>query len=264
MNGQDFWKNVRIAWSLCLKSLEGRYARSAIGPLWLVLTPLSMLLLYWGVFSLVLGVKWSPKPNGEPLNYVVPFMAGLAIYLYLAEVITKSLNIFVSRRNYVRKSPLPLWVLWLSAFMAATITGAVNLALLVALLAVHGMLTITGFIAALPVIVVIVTLFGALSLFLALIGPFAGDVANTVGVIMRVLFYTAPVSFPLTLVPASVAPYLWLNPLTPLIELLRSTLVFGQFPPALPFLATASVALGLALLALWLNQRVAHAVRDVV
>ena len=256
--------SIGIAWSLCLKTLVGRYARSYLGMFWLVLTPLAMLGLYWGVFGFVLGVSWPAEPGRVAAGYIVPFMAGLAVFSYFSEAASGALRVFVSRRNYVRKSPLPLWVLWLSNFMGATIVGGVNLALLTALTLAHGILTLEGLAWAVPVTILIVAMFGGLSMILALIGPFVGDVANMLAVILRFLFYTAPITYPLSLVPEAARSILWINPLTTLVEMLRQTLVFGT-PPSPTGLTTVGVAaLALAALAAWLYGRVADAVRDVV
>lgn len=260
----DVFRSIGIAWSLCLKSFETRYARSALGLLWLVLTPIATLALYWSVFGLVLGVKWPAQPGGDEAGYIVPFMAGLAIFLFFGEMVSRSLAVFVSRRNYVRKSPVPLWVLWLADFMGAGIIGAINLALLIALALIYGRLTLNGFVWTLPVILFIVVFFAGISLILSLIGPFWGDVANSVPVVLRFMFYTAPITFPLSQVPEKVQHILWLNPLTALVEMLRGSVVFDTAPSPFLLVALAAIALTAITLAAWLYSRVADAVRDVV
>jgi lipopolysaccharide transport system permease protein len=257
-------RSLGIAWTLAVKTLENRYARSALGLAWLLLTPVATILVYWGVFGLALGVEWPQVAGGPKLGYIVPFMAGLAVYLYFSDIVTSSLNVFVSRRNYVRKSPVPLWVLWMAGFMGSSIVAAVNLAILLALALFYGLLTPVGIAYAVPVILLIVLMFAAVSLLLALVGPFAGDLGNGVPVVLRVLFYAAPITYPLSILPASVRPWLWLNPLTAIVEMLRETLVLGRPLPWLVFSGIAVFAAGLTLLAHWLYGRVAEAVRDVV
>ena len=260
----DQSRMIAIAWSLCAKSLENRYARSALGPVWLVLTPLAMMALYWCVFSIALGVTWPPSSGRDSVGYIVPFMAGFAVFMYLSDVASTSLNLFVARRNYVRKSPVPLWVLWLAGFMQSTLVGGVNLAILFGLVVIQGGLTLTGVLGAIPVILLIVLVMAGFSLAMSLIGPFAGDIANGMAVVLRFLFYGAPITYPLSIMPAVVQPWLWLNPLTPLVELLRETLAFGQLPQLVPFVVMGALGSTLLLLATWLYGRLSHAVRDVV
>lgn len=260
----EFYRSLGIAWTLALKTLDNRYARSALGLFWLLLTPLATMLVYWGVFGLALRIEWPHPPAGPKLGYIVPFMAGLVIYAYFAEMVSTSLNVFISRRNYVRKSPLPLWVLWLAGFFVSSIIAGVNLAILLCLALFQGLLTPSGMVSALPVILLVVLLFGAVSLLLALIGPFAGDISKGLPVVLRILFYAAPITYPLSIIPERFQPFLWLNPLTPLVQMLRETLVLGNALPWRSFTIMFVIGLMLIALAQWLYRRVAEAVRDVV
>lgn len=260
----DIIRSFGIAWSLCIKSFETRYARSALGLIWLALTPIGTICLYWGVFGLILGVKWPAEVGSTSPGYIVPFMAGLTIFLFFAEMVSRSLAVYVSRRNYVRKSPVPLWVLWLADFMGATIIGAINLTLLIVLALIYGRLTAAGLLWSVPIVVLIIALFGGVSLLLALIGPFWGDVANSVPVVLRFLFYTAPITFPLSQVPDRFQHFLWINPLTALVEMLRGSVVFDTGPPPLLLVSLTAAALAIAAFSAWLYGRVADAVRDVV
>lgn len=260
----DLRTKFRIASSLSTKALAARYARTLLGPIWMLLTPLAMICVYWTVFGFVLGVQWRAPTSGQPVPFILPFMAGLAVYLYFAEVATSSLNMFVSRRNYVRKSPVPLWVLWLSGFMTSSVLGAVNLLILLALTIIYGVLTISGLLWALPTLILTVALFAGTSLILALIGPFVGDIANAIAVILRVLFYSAPITYPLSIIPERYQVYLWLNPLTPIVEQLRSALLFdmGIYPRA--EFALFCLATVVCAAAYWLYARVYKAIYDVV
>lgn len=223
-----------------------------------------MIGIYWVVFALALNVSW-PASEGRPaMGFILPFTTGLTIYLYLVELVTSSLELFVARRNLVLKSPLPLWVLWLSNYFRATVVSFVTLVLLILISVGAGVLTAKGLLLAVPVIMLMLLLFAPLSMILALVGPFAGDLNNAIPVLMRVLFYTAPITFPMTIIPTFARPYFWVNPLTSLVELLRDTLLFGQAPATLPFLSLALAALSLGVSAAWLYNRVAGAIHDVI
>src|SRR5262245_56424882 len=234
------WPNLvtefRIARSLASHDLFARYARTALGPLWLIAAPLAMIGIYWTVFGMALGVYWPVREGNPQVGYILPFTAGLTIYLYLTELVTSSLALYVAKRNLVLKSPVPLWVLWLANYLRASLVAAVYLGLLVLMAAGLNILTITGFFTSLPVILLVIAMFAPVSLILALIGPFAGDLTNAVPIVLRVAFYTAPITFPLSVIPESARPYLWLNPLTSLVELLRDTLIFGEAPAYIPFI----------------------------
>ncbi len=256
--------HLRIALTLAMHDVRRRYAPSALGPLWLALTPLAMLAVYATVFGMVLKVSWPDRPDGVAVGYVLPFFAGYAAFLFFADMVSSSLGLFVAKRNYVRKSPFPLWVIWLANLIRAAIQGGAYLALLLAIAVGYGTLTFPGLALALLAVVGIVLACAAISLLLSAIGPFLGDLGEGVGVAMRVLFYAAPVTYPLGLVPESIRPLLWANPLTHMIEPLRSAVVYGEIAAPIHFAFFLAAAALLAAGCWWFFGRVARAVPDVV
>lgn len=255
--------HVRLAWELARRDLAARYKRSLIGPAWLVLTPLCLLGIYWLVFGLVFKVRWESPVHGS-VGFVLPFFVGLAIYLTLSDVVNSSSTLFASKRTYVVKSPFPVWVLWLSNLMRAGVHALVAFALVLILAVVQQRLTAIGVAGAVLSLLLCIAFMAAASLLLAALGPFIGDISDTMRLILRVLFYATPITYPLTMVPMPYRDWMWLNPLTAMVELLRSPIVFASFPPPLLVAGfTAGTAL-LALSAAWIFFRVKGVISDVV
>lgn len=83
----------------------------------------------------------------------------------------------------------------------------------------------------------------AISLFLSLLGPFFKDLDELSRILLRVLFYTSPITYPMSAVPERFAVYLWVNPMTVLAEGVRNSFVFGLAP--YPFLTSSCLCLQL-------------------
>ena len=70
------------------------------------------------------------------------------------------------------------------------------------------------------------------ALWVSIVGAFLPDVAEVMGLAMQVLFYAAPIVYPLALVQSeTIRTVIELNPLTPLVGLLRTGLL-GAAPPS--------------------------------
>ena len=83
----------------------------------------------------------------------------------------------------------------------------------------------------LPVIFVPITLcFVGLAFFLGTLGVFIPDVIQVTQPLNRIFFYTTPIIYPLVLVPEPFRSLLWLNPMTYMVESLRTILVIGTVP----------------------------------
>lgn len=259
-----FGRNCKIAWDLALRDLQQRFSHASLGVAWLLVTPLCLAGIYWFVFSQVLDLSWKDPATGAPVGYIAPFFAGLAGFLFFNDVAVSSLGVFHRKRTYVRRSPFPPWVLWLSNLMRAGVTAGATLLVLLAVAASSGVLKIEALIWT-PVALALVAFMGvALSLTLAVLGPFLGDLEEGARVLFRMLFYAAPVTYPLELVPAQFAPFAWLNPVTVIAEALRAGAVFGQPPPLAPALAHLAAFAAIGAIGLWLYRRAKGAIVDVV
>jgi lipopolysaccharide transport system permease protein len=253
-----------LAIDIAVRDLEAKYKRSFAGLLWLVLTPLAMLGLYWMVFGVILNVSWQDPSTSEKVGFVLPFFIGLVFYLFFADVVISSANLFVSKRNYVIKSSFPLWVLWLANLIRAGTHALINLGLLSMLAINDNRFYWDGVLWAFAIVASGLLFVGASSLLISCIGPFIGDISEAAGLGLRVLFYTAPVTYPLEIVPANYRFVLWFNPLTHIIEPARRAIVYGKPPDLTLMMLFMAISFLLFFLSLWVFKRTKGVIPDVV
>lgn len=70
--------------------------------------------------------------------------------------------------------------------------------------------------------------------------------------LLWVLFYATPITYPLSLVPTDYRELMWLNPLTCMVEPLRDVIAFGQKQPVMDFGAFISVSIVLLTVSVWI------------
>lgn len=257
--------HLRLAWDLARRDLTAKYKRSLIGPMWLLLTPLGLLGIYWLVFGLIFGVEWKvPHRPDEGIGFLLPFFTGLVAYLTLSDLVNSSSVLFAAKRTYVVKSPFPIWVLWVANLMRAGVHTGVMLALLLAVALLQHRLTWTGLAWLVPALAICALFVCGLSLLLAALGPFIGDISEAMRLLLRILFYATPITYPLTLVPEPWRGWLWINPLTAMVEVLRAPLVFGAMPPPALLIAFPLAGALLIFLAAWIFHCVKGVISDVV
>lgn len=254
----------RLAMDIAIRDLQARYKRSLAGLLWLVLTPMAMLGIYWTIFGVVFDVTWQHPFTKEEVGFVLPFFVGLVFYLFFSDIVVSSANLFVSKRNYVIKSSFPIWVLWLANFIRAGSHGLVNLGILLLLAFNEQRLSVGGLLWMLAGVTSGLLFVGALSLLLSCLGPFVGDISEAAQLALRVLFYTSPVTYPLDIVPEGYRFLLWFNPLTHIIEPLRRAIVFGTGPDPSLMMLFNTISVVLLGLSLWIFKRTRGVIADVV
>jgi lipopolysaccharide transport system permease protein len=257
-------RSVRLAWDLAHRDIAGRYGNSIGGFLWLVITPVSFAGIYWMVFGYFLHLKWVNPATGAQVPYLVPLFAGLATYLMFTDVIMSSLSTFRLKREYVRRAAVPIWVLWLSTLMRVAVGSAVNFLVLAAMALFAGLISLDSLAVILQALLLVVVAATALSLFLSLLGPFFKDLDELSRILLRVLFYTSPITYPLTTVPPRFVGYMWANPLTVLVEAVRNSFVFGLAPSPLSYVVMFAFSLALFGVGIWLYSRLKGPIVDVV
>ena len=140
---------------------------------------------------------------------------------------------------------MPPEVLVVGDALGTLMHHAISFALVVVYCAWRGHLALAG----VPWIVLglatlVLWIIGA-SLCVSLLGAFLPDIAEMMGLALQVVFYAAPIVYPLALVRSDlVRTVIEMNPLTPLIGVLRTGLV-GATPPSMTAVAYLLVGGGL-------------------
>lgn len=189
-----------------------------------------MLAIYTFVFSVVFKAKWGDSHSDNKTEFAIILFAGLIVFNFFAEVVNRAPGLILGNVSYVKKIVFPLEVLPVIAICSALFHAFVSV---IVLLFFNAMVNHVFPASALLLPIVFLPLF-ALTLgstwLLASLGVFLRDVGQTVGILTSVLLFLSPIFFPASALPETIRGYLFLNPLTFIIEQTRRVLVFGQSP----------------------------------
>lgn len=223
------WRNRGLIHASVRREVLGRYRGSALGLLWSFFNPLFMLAVYTFVFSEIFNARWGSGSHSKT-EFALVLFAGLIVFNLFAECITRAPSLIISNPNYVKKVVFPLETLPLISFLSALYHTAVSIGVwLVAHVFLFGLPHAS--LLYLPLIILPFGLFvvGA-SWALASLGVFLRDVTQVVGTATTVLMFLSPIFYPASALPDSYRPLLYLNPLTPVIEMTRDTIYWGIKP----------------------------------
>ena len=218
-----------LIWAMTKREVIGRYRGSMLGILWSFFNPILMLSVYTFIFSVVFKARWSGTSESKT-EFAVVLFAGMIVFSLLAECINRAPTLIISNVNYVKKVVFPLEILpWVS--LGSTIFHSlVSLAVwLVFYAAIHQSLqwTIVFF----PIVILPLVLFTmGVSWFLASLGVYLRDMAQTVSLVTTVLMFLSPVFYSVASLPPEYRAFIYANPLAFIIEQARSVLIWGNMP----------------------------------
>ncbi len=225
----SFWRSRPLILQMVKREVVGRYRGSILGLLWSFVNPVFMLAVYTFVFSIVFKARWG-QGGGNRYEFALVLFAGLIVFNLFSECVSRAPSLILGNVNYVKKVIFPLEVLPWVALGSALFHAGISLAVLLVFLAVVGH-AVSWTILLLPLVVLpLLVLIMGLSWLLASIGVFVRDVGQFVGMVMTVLMFMSPIFYPASALPESVRGYLFLNPMTFVIEQTRDVVIWGKLP----------------------------------
>lgn len=226
----SLWRHRGLIFQMARREVVGRYKGSVIGLMWSFFNPVFMLAMYTFVFSVVFKARWGGDSAESRGQFALVLFVGMIVHSLFAEVLNRAPSLILGNVSYVKKIVFPLEVLPVISMGAALFHAGVSLLVLLSAFALmNGQLHWTA-ILVLPVLLPLVLLTLGVAWALASLGVFLRDVGQTIGLVLVVLMYFAPVFYPVSALPAQLRPWLMLNPITFPIEQARAVLMLGQLP----------------------------------
>lgn len=228
---RNLWRHRELIQQLVNRELGLRYRGSYLGMIWSILVPLSTLLVYTFVFSVVFQARWDVARDITLGEYGLILLAGLAPYAVFSEVVNHAPGLVLNVPNYVRKVVFPLEILPVVSVVSALINSLISLGILLAvrLIFFRAMSSTVGLLplAYLPLVLLCL----GLSWFLASLGVYLRDLRQGISVVVQILFFMSPVLYPVTRVPEPLRVWMYFNPLTTILNGFRETLLWGEVWP---------------------------------
>lgn len=227
-----------------------------LGYLWSLAKPL----MYFTVLWIVFGSLFKPGIERFPLYLLI----GIVLYTFLSDAVTATLPSIVSSGPTIRRIAFPPIVIPLASTLATAMTFLANCIAVAVFLAF-------GRIAPQPSWLLLVPLVLELYLFVAGLGLLAStlfvrfrDVGQIWEVASSLLFFSAPIMYPVTILPGWAQRLVELNPFVQVLQdvrrvLLGSDLSTGGVPARVDSrLYPIAIAAGMVAVGLLVHHRASH------
>lgn len=262
---KSLWRNRQLAMQMTKRDVVGRYKGSAMGLAWSFFNPVFMLLVYTYVFSEIFKSRWNGLGgDGTKTQFAIVLFVGMIVQGLFSEMLNRAPTLILGNANYVKKVVFPIEILPVVTLGAALFHSLVSIAvLLMAFGLFNGYLQWTAIFIPLVLLPLVILTLGIVWI-LASLGVFLRDVGQFIGVITTVLMFLAPVFYPVSAVPASLKPFIMVNPMTFIIEQARDVLVWGHMPDWAGLLVYTVVAILIALIGFVWFQKTRKGFADVL
>ena len=224
------WQHRRLIAQLTRARVEAGYRGSLLGGLWVAALPLLMLGIYTFVFSVVFHARWGAAPTGGDADFALILFSGLILLSIFTECVNEAPNLMHTHQSYIKQVMFPSEILaWVSLFASLWRFAVSLLILLVFYALVFGWPPVASLCLPLALLPVVLLTLGFVWLVSSL-GVFVRDLAQVISVFTSALLFLSPVFYPASRVPASLQPFLRLNPFSTILESSRQALFEGRLP----------------------------------
>jgi lipopolysaccharide transport system permease protein len=216
-----YWE---LLMNLTRREVKGRYSQSFFGAGWAVAQPLATM----AVFTLVFSRLGNMPSDGAP--YPLFAYAALVPWFFFSNSVASGTMSLITYRNIVTKTYFPREIVPLAQIGSRLVDIAASGGLYVLLMIYYGV-SVGPWIALVPVFLLLLLLFTVgVTLATSALNVFYRDVNPVVQIGLQLWLYLTPVAYPLSVVDAKYRLLFLLNPLTGVVEGLRSVVVFGREP----------------------------------
>jgi len=241
---------------------KNRVSRSRLGISWLIIAPLSQVLIY----AFVLSSLMTQRLPGIDSSYSYPIylLAGFQGWFLFVEVLNRCITVFIENGNVLKKMTFPRIALPIVVVISSLINNFIFLAIVLILYLVLGF-PITQSVIWLPVVITINVMFAAgVGISAGILNVFMRDVGQIFGIVIQFLFWLTPIVYTLNIIPEKFHIILKISPLFWIIESYHNVLVYGKAPDLYPMLIIAIISVFLLAFALLLFRKSSPEMVDVL
>jgi lipopolysaccharide transport system permease protein len=226
------------------REVRVRYKQTALGALWAIVQPFSLMIAFTVFVSFFAGVR-----SGE-IPYPLFSYAGLLPWTFFSTAVSFAVPSLIANAQIISKTYFPREIFPLASVLAALVDFAVAAVVLLGMLVFYHVAPTWNLLYAVPMLAILVIFTTGVCLLLSALTVLYRDVRFTVPLLIQILMFITPILYPASTVPEQVrAPYMMLNPLAVVIDGFRRAVVEGQSPDLLYLASATLISLGV----LWLS-----------
>lgn len=236
---RDVWEYRELLYFLIWREVKARYRQMALGPLWILITPLVNMVIFTVIFG-----SWAKLPS-DGLPYPLFYYAALLPWQLFTASARNSATSLSSNLNLISKVYFPRLIIPISTSVVGLLDFAIALVILAAMMVHYGIAPGLG-IALMPLYLCLAIATAlTVGLWLAALAVRFRDVSYGVGFLLQFWMFVT-IIYPSSQVPEQWRVLYRLNPMQVVVEGFRWALVGrGHGPDWVQAVSAAAVAVAL-------------------
>jgi lipopolysaccharide transport system permease protein len=207
----DWWEFLL---TMTEREIKLRYKLSTLGLFWIILNPIIQIIIIGFIFKFFTPLQTE--------NYLLYLFSGLIMWNFFSSSLSRSTPAIINERYLLKKAMFPRETIILSIVLSNFIQLIISIVLLILVTLVMGAKINALIIVLLPLALLVFLLFTlGCSLFLGALNVRHRDTNLAINFLISIWFYVTPIIYISSMLPREISKWLYLNPLTGLMEFFR-------------------------------------------
>jgi len=234
---KELWFYRDLFWVLAYRDLRVRYAQTFLGLLWVVLQPVTTLLIFVLVFGMAVKIETGKIP------YPLFALSGLTMWTYFSSVLSQAGSSVIGAQQMIQKIYFPRLIIPLSKSAVALVDYLVAFIFLILMLTWYGY-TPSSNLVFLPIFL-LVNIIAALGMgiWVSALTIRYRDFQHVIPFLVQFGLYATPIGYPASLIPDQYQTLYFLNPMAGIVEGTRWCFFGGAAIPDIAYLSFGIVVL---------------------
>lgn len=243
-SNRDIQRKFDLLVLLTHKEFALKYKRTTLGILWSLFNPLLTALVFFAAFKVFMRFQME--------NYTFFLLSALFAWSWFSSSVIISARSLVDNVSMIKKVIFPRHYLIAAVILAQMVHLLFSIPIMLIIAAANGVTPSWIWFLGIPLAIAVQFVFTlGISLAISICNTYFRDIEYLVGVLMNLVFWMTPITYPMSAIPENYRFIALINPLTSLMNLWRSiylhnTISLNDLGVA-SFMAVIFLVIGLAL-----------------
>jgi lipopolysaccharide transport system permease protein len=225
LNLHELWEYRELAFFMLWRDIKGRYRQMALGPLWILFSPLINVLIN----SIIFG--YFAKFPSDDIPYPLFNYCALLMWAFFSGSLFGCANSLLQYKDLIAKVYFPRLVVPLVGVFSALFDFVVSFIILIGMMFYYGYAPGWGLVAIPSYLALAASTGLAVGLWCASWIVHFRDVGTILNYIARGWMFASPVVYAVSLIPAKWRGWYYLNPMASAIDGFRAAVLGTDGPP---------------------------------
>ena len=234
------WKYRGFIIGSVKRDFQFKYQNSLLGILWIILQPLSMILVYTLIFSQLMHAKFPGSTSS--MAYSIYLCSGILAWGLFSEITTRATNTFIDNANILKKITFPRICLPIIVVLNAGLIFFIIFGLFTIFLLVSGNFPGISYLAVIPLLIILASFAIGIGRSFGVLNVFFRDFGQFFSIFLQLWFWLTPIVYLKSILPDWVQTWITYNPMEPVISGFQQAIAGQVWPNWATLLYPLSIA----------------------